>query len=85
MEEKLGVPKTITLVESQIPGVYLIPMAELVQDTRNRIKVSNYEIEEIAKDTRNLGKALRPYVDQFIQGVKDFRDSLKDEPVVESN
>ena len=78
-------PKTITLVESQLPGVYLIPMADLVKDTRNRIKVSNYEIEEIAKDTRNLGKALRPYVDQFIQGVKDFRDSLKDETETVTN
>ena len=76
-KSKMTVP-TITLVESDsLPGVYLIPQEHLVRDVKNRTKISNYEIKELSKDVHNIGKAVRPYVLSAVEGLKQFRDSMR--------
>ena len=76
-KSKMTAP-TITLVESDsLPGVYLIPQEHLVRDIKNRAQISNYEIKELSKDIHNVGKAMRPYFDSVIEGLKQFRQEMR--------
>ena len=76
-KSKMTAP-TITLVESDsLPGVYLIPQEHLVRDVKNRAKISNYEIRELSKDIHNIGKAMRPYFDSVVEGLKQFRNEMR--------
>ena len=75
-KSKMTAP-TITLVESDIPGVYLIPTEYLVKDARNRARINNHEVRELVKDIKNLGKVCRPYVDSFVEGIKEFRQQMR--------
>ena len=46
--------KKVTLVETQLEGVYVIEAKVLWQDFRNRMKINNYEVKALFNQSKEL-------------------------------
>ena len=68
------VPVTLTKVQSHLPEIQLIDRNALWEDFQNRLKINNYEVREAMADLNKVVKQMRPYVDQAVTKVKEFRN-----------
>ena len=67
------VPVTLTKVQSHLPEIQLIDRNALWEDFQNRLKINNYEVREAMADLNKVVKQMKPYVDQAVTKVKEFR------------
>ena len=67
------VPVTLTKVQSHLPDIQLIDRNALWEDFQNRLKINNYEVREAMADLNKVVKQMKPYVDQAVTKVKEFR------------
>ena len=67
------VPITLTKVQSHLPEIQLIDRNALWEDFQNRLKINNYEVREAMADLNKVVKQMKPYVDQAVTKVKEFR------------
>ena len=66
-------PVTLTKVQSHLPEIQLIDRNALWEDFQNRLKINNYEVREAMADLNKVVKQMKPYVDQAVTKVKEFR------------
>ena len=66
-------PVTLTKVQSHLPDIQLIDRNALWEDFQNRLKINNYEVREAMADLNKVVKQMKPYVDQAVTKVKEFR------------
>ena len=66
-------PTTLTKVQSHLPDIQLIDRNALWEDFQNRLKINNYEVREAMADLNKVVKQMKPYVDQAVTKVKEFR------------
>ena len=66
-------PVTLTKVQSHLPDIQVIDRDSLWVDFQNRLKINNYEVREALADLNKVIKQMKPYVDQAVTKVKEFR------------
>ena len=68
-----SIPVTYTKVQSHLEDIQLIARNALWEDFQNRLKINNYEVREAMADLNKVVKQMKPYVDQAVTKVKEFR------------
>ncbi len=66
-------PETLTKVPSHLPDIQLIDRDALWEDFRNRIRINNYEMQQVMEDLKKVVRASQPYVVKAVDKVKTFR------------